>query len=929
VVLLRVFSAASTFGRVQSTHKISGAAAAGFAAYLTASARRGDYYVGGELEGEGGAWHGSADALDDLGLDPEQPVRRSELVALMEGRSPRTGEPIRRVGGDGSRVAGVDLTFSAPKSVSALWAVSGPYRRAQIEVAHRRAVASALGRVEREVQLVRRREDGVLRQEPARSLVAAEFVHTSSRLTRDQERDGVPDPQLHSHVVVLAAQRDEGRFAAVDSRELFRSQRVNGAWYRAELAQELRGLGVQLERRTGREGRFFEVAGIPDPLVKRWSRRTEVIERAAREFRDRYGRAPRAGELAGMSVATRGTKTVTAEVDVSAAWRAVGEEHGLERRRAEALFESRQPELEPDVRGELLTDLVAQRSMVTRQELEARALEIGAGAGPAGQAVERLEELSRTGELVELDGGWWTTRELRELEQRTLATVIERSNATTAVASPLARAEALERAGEPLGGSLSDEQQQALDLVTGPGGVTVLVGEAGTGKGVVLGAAREAWELDGHRVIGTAVAGAASQRLGTEAGIKETMTADALTHRVHDERLQLDSRSVVVFDEAGMADTRRLAQVVELTRQANAKLVLAGDSGQLSSIGAGGLFGEITDRAPTARLTEVHRANHEWERDAWGRLRDGDAETALAAYQARGRLHLEETRGEAGERMVNDWALARQDHPGERVVMITDASNHEIDRLNQQAQEQRELADELGDQRVQLPDRPYGLAQGDEVLFASQHRVPGGRRVENGTRAQVVEVDQQANAVRVRTEEQPPREVAVNTEELDELRLSYAQHVYKAQGLTADRALVLTGGWQTDRERAYVALSRARERTDIYTAREDLGHQGIDGDAIDRLAQRISASHAQQASVTRAQIDEPARPEPVEPSFGERLQAALEHRPDPASGRSYDNERDGERDEEPRSWFAQQLEEIRNQQAEQALDHDRGEGIEI
>lgn len=924
-MLLRVFPAASTFGCVQSTHKISGAAAAGFAAYLTASARRGDYYVGGELEGEGGSWHGSPDALDALGLDPERPVRRSELVGLMDGRSPRTGEPIRRVGGDGSRVAGVDLTFSAPKSVSALWAVSGPYRRAQIEVAHRRAVASALARVEREVPLLRRREDGVLRHERAASLVAAGFVHTSSRLTRDQERDGVPDPQLHSHIVVLAAQRDDGRFAAVDSRELFRSQRVNGAWYRAELAHELRGLGLALERRTGREGRYFEVAGIPDQLVTRWSRRTEVIERAAREFRDRYGRAPRAGELAGMSVATRGTKTVTAEVDVSAAWRAVGEEHGLERGRAEALFESCQPEREPDVRGELLTELVAQRSMVTRQELEARALEIGAGVEPAVEATARVDELSRTGELVELDGGWWTTRELRDLEQRTLTTVIERYGEPTAVVSPLARTESAEHAGERLGRSLSDEQQQALELITGPGGVTVLVGEAGTGKGVVLGAAREAWERDGHRVIGTAVAGAAAQRLGTEAGIKETMTADALTHRLREEQLQLDSRSVVVFDEAGMADTRRLAQIVQLTREADTKLVLAGDQAQLSSIGAGGLFGEITHRAPTARLTEVHRANHEWERDAWGSLRDGDAETALAAYQARGRLHLEETRDEAGERMVNAWAQGRQDHPGQRVVMITDASNHELDRLNQRAQEQRAAVGELGEERVQLPDRAYGLAQGDEVLFAAQHRVPGEQRVENGTRATVVDVDERTNAVRVRTEEPEPREVGVNTQELDKLRLSYAQHVYKAQGLTADRTFVLTGGWQTDRERAYVALSRAREQTDIYTAREDLGHQGIDSDAIDRLANRISESHAQQASVTRAQIDEPTRPEPAEPSFGERLQAALEHRPDPARERAHD----GEHDEEPRSWFAQQLEEMRNQQAEQALAHDRGEGIEI
>ena len=916
--------AASTFGHVQSTHKISGAAAAGFASYLTASANRGDYYAGGELEGEGGAWHGSPEALDELGLDTAQRVRRSELVSLMDGRSPRTGEPIRRVGGDGSRVAGIDLTFSAPKSVSALWAMSGPYRRAQIEVAHRRAVASALARVQGDVPVVRRREGGLMRHEPARSLVAAEFVHTSSRLTRDQERDGVPDPHLQSHVVALAAQREDGRFAAVDSRELFRSQRVNGAWYRAELAQELRGLGLALERRTGREGCFFEVAGIPDPLVKRWSRRTEVIERAAREFRDRYGRAPRAGELAGMSVSTRGTKTVTAEVDVSAAWRAIGEEHGLERGRAERLFESRSPEREVDVRGELLGEVAAQRSMVTRQELEARALEVAAGVEPAAQAAAHLEELSREGELVELDGGWWTTRELRELEQRTLATVLERSAETTAIPSPLARDGAAERAGERVGGSLSDEQRRALEVVTGRGGVTVLVGEAGTGKGVVLGAAREAWEREGHRVIGTAVAGSAAQRLGVEAGFRETMTADALAHRVREGRLVLDSRSVVVFDEAAMADTRRLAQVVELTKEADAKLVLAGDQAQLSSIGAGGLFGEIAERAPAARLTEVHRANHEWERDAWRRLREGDAEAALAAYQARGRLHIEETREEAGERMVSDWAAARQAHPGERVVMITDASNHELDRLNEQAQEQRAAAGECGEQRVEIPDRPYGLAQGDEVLFASQLRVSGEQRVENGTRAAIVAVDERTSSVRVRTEEQPPREVDVNTKEFDGLRLAYAQHVYKAQGLTADRALVLTGGWQTDRERAYVAVSRAREQTDVYAAREDLGHQGIDSDAIDRLAERMSESRAAQASITRAQV-EPAEDEHAQSRFAERLRAALDHRPEPAIDRS----RESDSVEGLGSRFAQQLHDALNYDREHALDHDRGEDIEI
>jgi len=96
-----------------STHKIPGSAAGGFAAYLTASAQRGDYYVGGEIEGDGGVWHGSPEALGELGLDPSGRVRRSELLALMDGRSPRSGEVIRSVGAGGSRVAGIDVTFSA------------------------------------------------------------------------------------------------------------------------------------------------------------------------------------------------------------------------------------------------------------------------------------------------------------------------------------------------------------------------------------------------------------------------------------------------------------------------------------------------------------------------------------------------------------------------------------------------------------------------------------------------------------------------------------------------------------------------------------------------------------------------------------------------------------------------------------------------
>ncbi|MGH2904658.1 MAG: relaxase domain-containing protein [Solirubrobacteraceae bacterium] len=110
----------------------------------------------------------------------------------MHGLDPVTHEAIRPVGANGTRTAGIDLTFSTPKDVSALWATAGEYRRAQIETAHRNAVKSALERTEREVASVRRKTDNVVRFEKPRRLLAAEAVHTTSR---HQPRPG-GDPDL-------------------------------------------------------------------------------------------------------------------------------------------------------------------------------------------------------------------------------------------------------------------------------------------------------------------------------------------------------------------------------------------------------------------------------------------------------------------------------------------------------------------------------------------------------------------------------------------------------------------------------------------------------------------------------------------------------------------------------------------------------------
>jgi hypothetical protein len=681
-------------------------------------------------------------------------------------------------------------------------------------------------------------------------------------MTVDQERGGVPDPQLHSHVVVLGAERIDGRFAAVDSRELFRSARANGAWYRSELANGLGQRGLEVEGGTGRDGRYFEVKGVPEKLSERWSARSKDIQQAAAKFRDRYGRDPRAGELGSITVATRGGKSIASEVGVNAAWQAVGEEYGLSREQAQSLFAGIDHSLAQSLTGEqardlakdLVRDVTKEHSIVRERDLHARAYELSAGVCQPGEADKVLGGLVQSGELVELEGGRWTTRELREREQATLHLAGSRAGERAAPVTEASLRQARVQMQNEIGAPLSIEQRDALQTITGEGGVSILVGQAGTGKGVVLSTAANAWEKEGYHVIGTAIAGATAERLGADAKLEHAVNTSALLGSVQSGYTHLGPDTVVVMDEAGMADTNRLAALVEVTAERDSKLVLVGDQAQLPSIGAGGMFAELQDRVPTAELSEVHRANHEWEQEAWAQLREGESHEALAAYEQHEQLHIADTREQAAERMVGGWAQAREENPAERTVMLTDASNVELDKINTLAQEHRAQAGELGEERVELPDRPYGLAAGDEVIFTGAFYQPGEPRVENGTLGTVTSTDKE-NQLSVQTQGAHEREVSMNTGEFKDLRLSYAQHVYKAQGLTVNHAFVLTGGWQTDRERAYVALSRAQERTDIYVSHEDLGEQGMDAGAIERLGEAMAESHAQQASITTPVAD--------------------------------------------------------------------------
>jgi conjugative relaxase-like TrwC/TraI family protein len=198
---------------------IGAAKGGGYARYLegkTVQPERGDYYLtpGGEPAQAPGRWLASADTLAQLGIDGTT-VDGPDFIALMEGRHPRDGGWLRRAGADGCRGGGIDVTFSAPKSVSVRWALGDEHERGVIEEAHRSAVEQAFEHMTETVSTVRRRYGGEVVEEPARELIAAEYLHTTARGVMDGD---APDPQLHSHVVITSAVRDDGRTVAVASR---------------------------------------------------------------------------------------------------------------------------------------------------------------------------------------------------------------------------------------------------------------------------------------------------------------------------------------------------------------------------------------------------------------------------------------------------------------------------------------------------------------------------------------------------------------------------------------------------------------------------------------------------------------------------------------------------------------------------------------
>ncbi len=849
----------------------------GYARYLeskTVEPERGDYYLtpDGEMAQAPGRWLADAETLERLGVQAGGPVDGADFIALMEGHHPGSGRWLRREGAGGGRGGGIDVTFSAPKSVSTVWALGDPWQREQIEQAHARAVEQTIHHLREQVPVVRRRYSGQVVEEHAKDVIATEYRHTTARGVQGAQ---APDPQLHSHVVITGAVREDDRIVAVASRPIFRSAREMGAFYRTALADELVREGYTIEQGTGKDGRYFEIAGVPHELCQAFSGRSREVARAAERFRARYGRAPERGELRNLALENRRSKELTTRSDLQRVWTQTARDHGFGPDEAVRLIgASERPMAERAIEDRVEAKLTEQHAVFQERDLRAIVLEQAAGEMAPDQALAVAREMVRDRRVLTLEGGRMTTLAVRAQEQAIERRAAQLAQPAGRDVGHVARDNAAREAAERIGGPLSPEQHHALAALTGPERAAVLVGPAGTGKGVVIDAAARAEQYAGRETIGVAVSGSTAERLGADspALAGQTLTLDSLVARANTGAIHVGRDTTVILDEAGMVDHKRLDALTGLVERSGAKLIAVGDGKQLPSIGPGGMFDRLTGHAPSAELADIHRTKDPADQRAWQALRAGEPERAMAHYVSRGELHLYDTRDQAAEQAVQTWATLTEGRDIREVALIADASNQEIDRLNARAQHLRAQRGELGHHETPLPGVHYGLREGDLIAFTAQHRPRGQPRVENGTRGQVSAIHERGVTV---TLDGSQRRVQLAGEDVESLRLAYAQHVYRQQGATVARSVVLTGGWQTSKETAYVEATRARHGTDWYIAREDLGEEGQDAARITRLAQQMCNSRTKTPSLAHPELPDPeygrGYTRPIAPSRRSRI----------------------------------------------------------
>jgi hypothetical protein len=441
----------------------------------------------------------------------------------------------------------------------------------------------------------------------------------------------------------------------------------------------------------------------------------------------------------------------------------------------------------------------------------------------------------------------YTTREYLEAEARLLTA----SDSLASRGHLRLDQAAVERALERASPSLSTEQRAAVVHATIGPDLAQIVGRAGAGKTTAARTIAAAYQEQGYEVLGAALAGKAAEVLATETGVR-SRTLASLEHAWSEGADRLDARSVLLIDEAGMVDVRRLGRTLAYAQERGAKVILLGDPDQLKAIGAGDAFRGLLEQHESAQIETIRRQLEPWQRAASEELAGGRIASALDRYETAGRIHWVESRAAAREELLDRYTRDRREDAGGRQLILA-YRNAEVAELNQAVRATRQGAGELGP-GVQIAGAEF--AREDRVVFLrNDHQgrdvvnldAAPALGVRNGSLGTVVSAEAERLTVRL----DDGRTVAFDPGRYNAIAHGYAVTVHKAQGATVDRVYVLADPLM-NRNAAYVALTRHRDGVHLFADRETFPSREHLDKALSRAAQKDLAGDYASAELRRA-----------------------------------------------------------------------------
>ena len=588
-----------------------------------------EYYTAGE-EPDGVWWN----PCGLFGLADGGKVDGGEFHRLYHGFAPGAGERLTRNAGSEKRSPGLDMTFSADKSVSALWAIADPELRSEIERAHNDATRAALAEtVLRYCAWTRLQErDGT--RVVAADIMGAMFQHGTSREN---------DPQLHTHCTIFNAARThrDGKYRALHQHPVYAWMKAAGVVYRNALAWNLRDrLGIRVEQ-YGKDGEFTRISGFspsagtdgeqPAALIAHWSKRHGQIVEAAREMGFTIeGNAPRA---AAANKITRAGKMTDNDPEIRhTRWRSEAEGY-VEREALIASLLSKADEITQEQIRALTEVLEGLPGRLTREEAVFRLADIVERVGNATAGLLNHEAVATSIERVLLSPvvvrltrppqsaegradmahtRLYSTRHTLQMEPdvRDLAAGMAADTGHALPAQAIgAKVAELLKAGYPM----SEEQIAAIRAVTSSGGrVAIIEGAAGSGKTTTLRPIADLYREHGIDIIATAVAWRTAVALGNDVDARP-FCVDKLLRLAARGGIEINKDTTIIVDEAGMLSTRQAHHILQLSERHGAKIVFAGDTQQQQPVEAGPGLRLIRDAVGSVRVDRIRRQKADLE----------------------------------------------------------------------------------------------------------------------------------------------------------------------------------------------------------------------------------------------------------------------------------------------------------------------------